>query len=322
MKRMKGECVLLLLTLAAAFPVAAAQTAWPTKPVRLVVPFPPGGSTDIVARTFAARLTEAFGQQFIVDNRAGAGGAIGAEIVARAAPDGYTIIQVASSYATNAALKKPPYDPVKGIAPIGLINTGALIIAVNMSVKAANLREFVELARAKAGALNFGSPGTGSAPHLAATLFQQMTKTHLLHVPYKGDAPAIADMLAGQIQVMMLSGPALIPHVKAGRMRALGVTTEKRQAVMRDLPSISELVPGYSHTAWNGMWAPAGTPREIILRLNQALARILDQHDVQERLRADGREPTHSTPEEFGRVIARDVAKWSKVLREGNIKIE
>jgi len=320
---MNRRRTLLLLALAAALPAAQAQTGkWPEKSVRVVVPFAPGGSTDIVARLLAARLSQEFGQQFIVDNRGGGGGSIGAEIVARANPDGYTIIVLASSYATAAALYKLPYDPVKGIAPISMINTGPLILSVHVSMKAANLKEFIELLRAKPGALNFGSPGTGSAPHLAAALFQQMSGTNMVHVPYKGDAPAIADLLAGQIHAMLLSGPALIPQIKAGRLRALAVTTEQRWPAMPDLPAISELVPGYSHNAWNGMWAPAGTPREIISRLNQALARILMQPEVQERLRADGREPVHTTPEEFGRVIARDVAKWSKVVKAGNIKVD
>jgi len=290
--------------------------------VRVIVPFPAGGSTDIVARLLAAPLSEEFGQQFIVDNRGGAGGTIGAEIAARANPDGYTIIVVASSYVTAAALYKLPYDPVKGIAPISMINTGALMLAVHASMKVANLKEFIELVRAKPGTLNFGSPGTGSAPHLAAVLFQQMTGTNMVHVPYKGDAPAIADLLAGQIHVMLLSGPALFPQIKAGRLRALAVITEQRSPAMPDLPAVSELVPGYSQTAWNGMWAPAGTPREIISRLNRALGRILKQPEVQERLRAVGREPAHTTPEEFGRVIARDVAKWSKVVKAANIRID
>jgi len=320
---MKRRRALLLFALAAALPAAHAQTGkWPDKPVRVVVPFPAGGSTDIVTRVLAARLSEEFGQQFVVDNRGGAGGTIGAEIVARANPDGYTIIVVASSYATAAALYKLPYDPVKGIAPISMINTGALILSVHASMKVANLKEFIAILRAKPGALNFGSPGTGSAPHLSAALFQQMSGTNMAHIPYKGDAPAIADLLAGQIHVMLLSGPALFPQVKAGRLRALAVTTEQRWPALSDLPAISELVPGYYHNAWNGMWAPAGTPKEIILRLNQALGRILKLPEVQERLRADGREPLHTTPEEYGRVIARDVAKWSKVVKAANIKVD
>jgi tripartite-type tricarboxylate transporter receptor subunit TctC len=323
MMLMKRRCALLLLALAAALPAAHAQTEkWPVKPVRVVVPFPAGGSTDIVARLLGARLSEEFGQQFVVDNRGGAGGTIGAEIVVRANPDGYTIIVLASSYATAAALYKLPYDPVKDIAPISLINTGPLIFSINASTKVANLKEFIELLRAKPGALNFGSPGTGSAPHLSAALFQQMSGTNMAHIPYKGDAPAIADLLAGQIHVMLLSGPALLPLVKAGRLRALAVTTAQRWPALPDLPAISEMVPGYYHNAWNGMWAPAGTPRAIIMRFNQALGRILKLPEVQERLRADGREPTHTTPEEYGLVIARDIAKWSKVVKAGNIKVD
>ena len=312
-----------LLALATAVPFAHAQTVkWPERPVRMIVPFPAGGSTDIVARMLAARFAEEFGQQFVVDNRAGAGGMIGSEIAARATPDGYTIILLASSYATGAALYKLPYDPVKGIAPISLINSGPLILSVNASNKAASLKEFMELLRAKPGALNFGSPGTGSAPHLAAALLQQMSGTSMVHVAYKGDAPAMADLLAGQIHAMLLSGPALLPQVKAGRMRALGVTTEQRWPGLADLPAIAELVPGYAHNAWNGMWAPAGTPRAIVERLNQALGRILKLPEVQERLRADGREPAHTTPDEFGRIIARDIAKWSNVIMAGNIKVD
>ena len=312
-----------MLALAAALPAAQAQTGkWPDKPVRVIVPFPPGGTTDVVARTFAPRLAEEYGQQFIVDNRGGAGGAIGAEIAARANPDGYTIIVVTSSYAPNAALYKLPYDPVKGIAPISMISILPFILVVHPSVKAGSLKEFIELARAQPGVLNFGSPGNGSLPHMAIALFQQLSATNIVHVPYKGDGPAIADLLGGQIQLMMSSGAATDAYVKAGRLRALAVTSEQRSRAKPDLPAISELVPGYSADAWAGMWAPAGTPKEIISRLNQSVERILKQPDVQVRLRAGGAEPAHTTPEEFARVIARDVAKWTKVVKAGNIKVE
>jgi len=288
----------------------------------MIVPFPPGGSPDVVARLLAPRLSEAFGQQFVVDNRAGAGGTIGAEIAARANPDGYTVTVVSSSYATSAVLYKLPYDPIRGIAPIAMIAAGPSVLVAHPSVKAANLKEFIELARAKPGLLNFGSSGIGSTPHLAVELFRQMTKTDMLHVPYKGAGLAVADVIGGQIQFMVASGPALIPHVRSGRLRALAVTTAQRSPVMPDLPAIGELVPGYSVTGWNGMWAPAGTPREIVSRLNQALARILKLPDVQEKLRADSREPAHSTPQELAQVIARDIATWSKVVKSGNIKLD
>ncbi len=320
---MKRRHALLLLALAAALPVAHAQTGtWPEKSVRIVVPVPPGGGTDTVARMLAARLSAEFGQQFIVDNRAGAAGIIGAEIVARAKPDGYTLAVVPTSFAINAALHKLPYDPINGIAPIAMIGAGPLILTVHPSVKAANLKEFIELARAKPGALTFGSSGAGTTMHLVAELFRQMTKTDMLHVPYKGQATAIIDLLGGQIQLVFATTITVIPHIKAGKLRGIAVTSEQRWPAMPDLPAISELLPGYSAGSWYGMWAPAGTPKEIVSRLNQALARFLKQPDVQERLRTDGLEPAHSTPEEFARVIAWEIATWSKVVKAGNIKVD
>lgn len=314
--------VWLLLALAAVLPTAHAQMGWPNRPVRMVVPFPPGGNTDVLARMLSPRLAEEYGQQFIVDNRGGAGGTLGAEIVARANPDGYTIIVVASTYASSAALYKLPYDPVRGIAPITVLTTGPLVLGVHPAVKAANLKEFIELARAKPGALSFGSSGTGGVPHLATELFRQMTKTDMVHVPYKGDTPALADLLGGHIQFFMSSPLAMGPQIKAGKLRGLAVTTAQRSPVMPDLPAIGELVPGYAVASWFGVWAPAETPKEIVSRLNQSIARILKQPDVQARLRADGVEPAHTTPEEFRRFIAEEIAKWSKVIKAGNIRVD
>lgn len=319
---MKTRHALLLLALAAILPAAQAQTGkWPDKPVRVIVPFPPGGTTDVVARTFAPHLAEEYGQQFIVDNRAGAGGAIGAEIAARANSDGYTIIVVTSSYAATSVLYKLPYDPVKGIAPISMISILPFILAVNPSVKATGLKEFIELVRARPGVLNFGSPGTGSTPHLAGELFQQMTGIKLLHVPYKGDAPALVDLIGGQIQMNIATEIVLGPQMKAGKVRALAVTTARRSPSLPDLPTIGEVVPGYAVDGWAGMWAPAGTPKDVVARLNRSVARILQRSEVQERLRASGAESTPSTPEEFARVVARDISTWSKVVKAGNIKI-
>jgi tripartite-type tricarboxylate transporter receptor subunit TctC len=320
---MSRRDVLLLLVLAAALPLAHAQVGkWPVRPVRIVVPVPPGGSTDRAARMLAARLSTEFAQQFVVDNRAGASGMIGAEIVARAIPDGYTVAMVPATFAINAVLYKLPYDPIKGIAPVSRIVAGPLVLTAYPSVKAANLKDFIELARAKPGALSFGSSGAGSNLHLAAELFQQMTKINMVHVPYKGEAPAIADLLGGQIQLMFPGAGTVLPHIKAGKLRGLAVTTEQRSPVMPDLPAISELLSGYSAGFWNGMWAPAGTSKEIVLQLNQAIARFLKQPDVQEWMRTEAGEPAHSTPEEFARVIASEVATWSKVVKTGNIKID
>ena len=317
--------VAALLALAcsvAVLPAAIAQNKWPDKPVRVVVPFPPGGNTDVVARLLAPRLAEEYGQQFIVDNRGGAGGTVGAEIVARANPDGYTLIVVASTYASSAALYKLPYDAVSGIAPVGMITIGPLILACSTAVKANNLKEFVELARSKPGALSFGSSGTGSVPHLATELLMQLTKTSAVHVPYKGDTPAIADLMGGHIQFLLSSPLAIAPQIKSGRLRGLGVTTEQRSQVLPELPAIGEVVPGYAAATWFAMWAPAGTPKELVARLNRSIVRIAQQPDIQARLRADGMEPASSSPEEFARFIGDEIAKWAKVVKAGNIRIE
>ncbi len=319
---MKITGLVCSLAFAAAVPAAQSQTTkWPDKAVRVIVPFPPGGTTDVVARTFAPKLAEEYGQQFVVDNRGGAGGAIGAEIAARANPDGYTVVVVTSSYAANGVLYKLPYDPVKGIAPVSMISVLPFILAVHPSVKAGTLKEFIELARTQPGVLNFGSPGTGSTPHLAGELLQQMSKSRLTHVAYKGDSPALTDLLGGQIQTMIATELVLGAQIKAGKVRALASTTAKRPPTLPDLPTIGELVPGYAVDGWAGLWVPAGTPKDIVARLNQSVARILKLPDVQERLRAGGAEPVHSTPEGFARVIANDIATWSKVVKAGGIKL-
>ena len=319
---MKITGLVCSLAFAAAVPAAQSQTTkWPDKAVRVIVPFPPGGTTDVVARTFVPKLAEEYGQQFVVDNRGGAGGAIGAEIAARANPDGYTIVVVTSSYAANGVIYKLPYDPVKGIAPVSMISVLPFILAVHPSVKAGTLKEFIELGRAQPGVLNFGSPGTGSTPHLAGELLQQMSKSRLTHVAYKGDSPALTDLLGGQIQTMIATELVLGAQIKAGKVRALASTTAKRPPTLPDLPTIGELVPGYAVDGWAGLWVPAGTPKEIVVRLNQSVARILKLPDVQERLRAGGAEPVHSTPEGFARVIANDIATWSKVVKAGGIKL-
>ena len=322
---MKRRRILFVLALMTAVPVAVAQTEkWPDRPVRIVVPFAAGGGTDGLARVVAARLSEELGQQFIVENRTGAGGTIGAEFVARAAPDGYTALFVSASYAasSNPALYRTPYDPVKGIAPIALVANLPLIVVVHPAVKAGNLKELIELARASPGALSYGSAGNGGTLHLSAELFRQMTRTEIVHVPYKGTSQALVDLLSGRIQIMFSDFGPVLPHVKSGKLRAIAVTTEKRNPILPQVPSIGEVVPGYVVNSWFGLWAPGGTPRDVVLRFNQALERIMKRPEMQERVRAEGNEPAHSTPEEFGRIIERDIALWAKVVRDGNIKID
>jgi tripartite-type tricarboxylate transporter receptor subunit TctC len=315
---------LLLLALTTTLPAAFAQSPakWPDKPVRAIVPFAPGGASDVVARIMSPKLAEEFGQSFVVDNRAGAGGSIGVEMVVRAAADGYTILIGASSYTSNAALYKLSYDPLTGIAPISLITRGPFVLTVHPAVRANSLKEFIELARAKPGSLSFGSSGTGGVPHLATELLRQMSKTQMTHVPYKGDAPAITDLLGGQIQVFM-GGPLVVQqHINAGKLRGLAVSTEKRSPIFPDLPAISEQLPGYTAMTWFGMWAPLGTPKEIVSRLNQSIGRILKLPDVQERLRTNGMEAGHNTPEEYNRFIAQEIAKYTKVVKDGNIRVD
>ena len=319
---MKTRRALLLLALAAALPAAQAQTGkWPEKPVRVVVPFAPGGTTDVVARMVAPRLSEEFGQQFIVDNRAGAGGSIGAEIVVRANPDGYTIMVGASSYASNAALYKLPYDPITGISPVTLITRavhnrrapvgeGEQPEGVHRACARETRQPQLRLVRhrQRAASCDRALPADDQHQHGPR--------------PVQGRCPAIVDLLGGQIQFYFGGPLVLSPHINAGKLRGLAVTSEQRSPVMPDLPAVNELVPGYTAFTWFGMWAPPGTPKEIVARLNQAIARILKKPEVQERLRADGMEAAHNTPEEFSRFIARDIAKWTKVVKAGNIKVD
>ncbi|HEX2824980.1 MAG TPA: tripartite tricarboxylate transporter substrate binding protein [Burkholderiales bacterium] len=290
--------------------------------MRVIVPLAPGGGTDIVARLFTSRFSAELGQQFIVDNRAGAGGTVGAEIAARATPDGYTFAIVPASYAANAALYKLPYDPVKGIAPIAMIMTGPLIITLHPSVPASSLKDLIALMRAKPRLLNFGSSGNGTFSHLAVELFLQMAKAEAVHVPYKSAGPAIVDLLGGQIQMFFGSGPSSMAHIRAGRLRGIAVTTAKRSPALPDLPAIAEVLPGYAADFWFGAWAPAGTPKEIIARLNRAIVSTLKAPEVLERLHADGNDPVGSTPDELARVIARDIATWTKVVKARNIKAD
>jgi tripartite-type tricarboxylate transporter receptor subunit TctC len=300
---------------------AQSTVRWPERSVKIIVPFAPGGSTDIIARLIGSKLTEEYAQQFLIENRPGAGGTIGAEQAVKASPDGYTFAIVPSSYVTNAALYKLPYHPSKGIAPIAQIVSYPVILVINPMVPANNLREFLELARSKPLSLNIGSPGTGSSPHLVAELFQQKSGTKFVHIPYKGDAPALSDLIAGQIQALFVSGSVALPNLKAGKLRALGVSTVDRSSVLADAPAIGEVIQGFSAGIWIGMFAPVGTSREIVQKVNQSIAKILKIPEFQDRLRSDGTEPAYSSAEDFGRLIDREVKMWSEVVTLGNISL-
>jgi tripartite-type tricarboxylate transporter receptor subunit TctC len=300
---------------------AAAAQQYPTKPVRLVVPFPPGGGTDLVARTIAQKATEALGQSVIVDNRAGGGGTIGSETVVRANPDGYTLAMVSASYATNPALHKLPYDPVKDIQPIVMIGQSGWALALHPAVPLKSIKEFVAHNKANPGKLNYASTGTGGATHLATVLFELMTGAKMTHIPYKGTGPAMNDLIGGQVQLMFVALPAVIPQLKAGRLRALGVTTLKRTAALPDLPAITEAVPGYEAVTWYGMLGPKGLPRSVVSRWNGEVARIIQGDDMKSRMTLEAIEAAGGPPEEFLSVIRRDVEKWTKVVKAAGITL-
>jgi len=314
----------LAVAFALALSAFAASAQYPVKPIRLVVPFPPGAGTDTVARYVAQKLSDRLGQQVIVDNRTGAGGAIGAAEVAKADPDGYTLLFVASPFTTVAAsARNPGYDPVGQFAPVAPIASGPLAFVVAPSVPAATMREFIDLARREPGKLNYGSAGSGSVNHLALELFMARTATTLVHVPYRGIADATKDLLGGTLQAMTASIPAALPLAADKRVRVLAVTGARRIPQMPDVPSWQEQgVTNAEVINYWGIVAPAGTPREPIARIAAEVKRILAQPDVRERLEREGAELIPGEPAELGALIARDLASWKKLIAEARLTFE
>lgn len=304
-----------------ASPHAAAQK-YPTKPMRLIAPFPPGGGTDILSRLLAVPLTEVFGQPVVVDNRPGAGGATGAEIVARAEPDGYTFITVSSSYAATSAYGKPSYDPINGIQPVISLGTTGLVMTVHPSVPVKSVKELIDHAKAHPGKLNYATVGPGSVTHLAHEQFRLQAGINIVHVPYKGGGPALTAVVAGEVQLTMISMLPTIPHMKAGRLRALGITSPTRSSALPDVPPINETVPGFEVVHWYGIWGPRGMPKEVVARWNREVARILQTEDMRSKLRAEGMEGGGGPPQEFGELLKRDIEKWRRVMKEAKIKPE
>ncbi len=306
------------------FNTAAAQI-YPTKPIRFIVPFPPGGGNDVMARLIGQKLTDAFSQQVVIDNRGGAGGNIGAETAARALPDGYTLfLGGVGSHGTNPGLQsKLPYDPVKDFPPISMIASAPLVIVANLGLPAKSINELMQLARSRPGQLNYASSGTGTIAHLSAELFNAMAKIKLQHVPYKGTGPALTDVLSGQVQLMFNSAVSILPQVRANRLRALAVTSTKRIAPLPDVPSVAEAgVPGYEAASWYGVLAPARTPRNIIDRLHAEIAKAVRAPDVHDRLAGEGAEPVGNSPEAFAAFIARELQRWAKVIQDAGIRAE
>jgi tripartite-type tricarboxylate transporter receptor subunit TctC len=309
----------------ALFAGGASAQAWPSKPIRIVVPFTPGGSTDILGRAIGQKLAESLGQQVIVENRPGAGGSIGAEAVARAAPDGYTLLMGhIGTLAVNPTLyPKLGYDPLKSFVPVAWVARVTNVLVVNPSVPAANVQELVALARAQPGRLRYASGGNGSAAHLAVEYFKLQTQTDIVHVPYKGTGPAVTDLLGGQVEMMMSGAPALLPHVRAGKLRALGISSLQRAESFADLPTIAEAgVPGFEALQWYGLVAPAGTPEPIVARLNAEVNRALVTPELKARLVSEGAEAAPATPQAFGAFIAAEIERWRPVIQKAGLRAE
>jgi len=313
----------LILFLALLTGVAEGQT-YPSRPIRLIVPFPPGGSNDIVARMVATQLGERLGQQVVVDNRGGAGGVLGSDLAAKSPPDGCTLLLISVAYAFGPALyKNLPYDPEKAFAPVGILGSGAAALTVHPSLPVNTVQELVALAKAKPGALNYASAGVGSLQHLACALFMIQAGIDVVHVPYKGGGPAMADVIAGQAQIVMPSLIQVVPHIKSGRLRVLGTSGTRRSAVLPDVPTISESgVPGYEAHNWWGILAPAGTPAPVVEKLHKDLTSVLSSRETEKRFETEGAEVVRMTPAEFGRFISAELVKWSRVAREVGIKAE
>jgi tripartite-type tricarboxylate transporter receptor subunit TctC len=312
-----ASCALLLS-------IHAYAQSYPVKPVRIVVPFPPGGTSDILARTLGQKLAEEWGQQVVVDNRPGAGANIGAENVARSAAEGYSLLILSTAHTINPSLyKKLAYDPVKDFAPVTMLVATSQVLVVHKSVPVSTLKEFIAFAKKHPGELLYSSAGSGSQPHLSAELFKTMTGINYVHVPYKGAPPAMVDLLAGHVALTFATAPSAVPYVKSGQLRALGVSTAKRIAALPDVPTIAEAgVPGYETTGWNGLVAPAGTPAPIIEKLNGAFVKVLRTPAVASYLSGQGADPDPGTAAEFAAYIKAEIAKWAKVVQDSGARVD
>jgi tripartite-type tricarboxylate transporter receptor subunit TctC len=315
----------ILLAALLVAPAAVQAQQWPAKPVRFVVPFPAGGTTDILARLVGQHLSETLGQQFVIENRAGAGGNVGTEAVAKADPDGHTILMATiGTHSINPSIyAKLPYDPVKDFAPVSLVALVANVLVVHPSVEAKNVQELIALSKRTPGKLNFGTPGNGTSGHLSGELFKSLTGADLTHIPYRGSAPMLQDLLAGQVQLSFDNLPSALPHIRAGALRALGVTTPERWPAAPELPTVAEQgVPGYNATAWFAVYAPARTPPAIVTRLSQEIDRGIKTPALAAKMREQGAEPVGGPPDELAAFMASELQKWAKVAKEAGAKVD
>ena len=319
----KVLCLCVLFLTGAAAQTACAQN-YPASPIRMIVPFPAGGNTDIVARAVGNKLSEYLGQSVIIENRGGAGGALGSEFVARSMPDGYTLLMVSASHVINPSMvKKLPYDTVKDFAPISLVADVPAVLVVHPSLPAKTLKELIAIARAHPAQLNYASSGNGTVGHLSGELLKSMAKIKMEHVPYKGNAPAMTDLLGGHTQLTFSSMPSAMPHIKTGRLRALAMTGARRSSAAPDIPTMIEAgLPGFEVSSGFGLLAAAGTPRNIISRLNAQAVKSLQVQEVRERLASQGAEPVGNTPEQYDTYVRAEIAKWAKLVQEAGIRPE
>ena len=322
MKLASHVCV-ACLACAAASP-ASAQAPWPNKPIRFILPFPPGGGTDTMGRAIGGRLGEGLGQQIIIDNRGGGGANIGAELAAKSPPDGYTLFMMTGTHTVNYSLYKSlGYNVLKDFAPVTRLGGTAYVVVVHPSIPAKTVKELVALAKARPGEITHSSSGTGSGPHLAGELFKSLTGTKMLHIPYKGGGPSVIALVGGEASVGFTTTPSCIAQIQAGRLRGLAVSSAQRSPYLPELPTVAEAgVPGYETTAWYGMAVPTGTPAEVITRLNAEAAKALTFPDVKSRLDSTGMVPQSSTPEQLGQHIQQEVAKWGKIVKALNLRVD
>jgi tripartite-type tricarboxylate transporter receptor subunit TctC len=315
--------LLWVFFIAAFFPMTAAAETYPNKPLRLIVPFPPGGSNDVVGRLIAVQLSTRLDKPVIVENQGGAGGLIGTEMAARSQPDGYTLLLVSVAYAFIPAIYKLPYDPATAFAPVAILGAGPVVIAVTSKLPVNSVKELIALAKEKPGELNYATAGVGSFQHLASELFKLQAGVDIVHIPFKGGGPAMMDVIAGNTQIAIGSLVQMLPQIKAGKLKALGVGSANRIAALPELPTISEAgVPGYEVTNWWGIVVPAGTPRSIIDRLHKELTAVVASTETKKRFETEGAEPLSMSPDEFGRFIAAEAVKWARVVKDAGIRAE
>jgi tripartite-type tricarboxylate transporter receptor subunit TctC len=316
--------ILSLLCGATAGVTAQAAESYPARPVRMIVPFAAGAAQDLMGRVVAQRLTDAWGQQVVVDNRAGAGSNIGVELAARAQPDGYTLLFANEAMAINATLtKNRAFDPLRDLLPVSMIVINPRVFVLHPSVPASTVKDLIALARAKPGEVRYGSSGVGTGPHLAAALFASMAKVDMTHVPYKGVAPAITDLLGGQIQMIASTVSSAMPQIQSGKLKPIAVTTTKRSGALPNVPTVAESgVPGYEATAWSMLMVPTGTPRPVVSRIHESAVRVLDNAEVKKRFAADGGEATSSSGEQAGKFLREEIQRWAKVIKDAGVRSE